>query len=1345
MATSAVVEKRFIWKFIDQVTQGVKKAKSAVEETDAAIKKVSTGVQESSTSWTKYGDTAKKSVTELTEQLQKNKEAFENYRNRAVDATKDVTRRLDLYQDKLKGIPTHRTTNFKAKIDDNQLKSFSERIKGLPPHKQILFDLKGNYLAQMQKFKKVTDDAKRSFAGLKQITLGTLIGNAALGGIYAVGNGIKAAAAAGMEFNTEQQKMNQTWLTLTGNASKGKAMVDTINEFAVKTGQSRDLVNELEQGFYHLHSSKTEADDMTKSMLNMGDAVGLTSDQMKQVEQDMVHGLATGKVTQGELNQIGMYFPMIDEAMAKHFHTSVAGMRKMAHEGKISGKDLEEVFEQLGNGKYDKAADNMMKSMWGMQRTIKSQTPALIGAFEKPFFNAQNPFYAAVSKWVLDPATQKGFENAGKTMANTFNGALTTVTNLVKAFQPLNKIIGSIVGGLAKGAWIGFAGTLKGITTAVTAVVQWLTKMLKLIPGIGKGNKILDALNKYFMLLGVAIGSVLGVITAWKTAVLATAAVHGTLKAALGGAKLAVKLFSAEGEIGSTVLKIWSGAAKVATITAKGLWGGLKLLGKGFKIAAIKTATAATKVWTATQKVAAVAARGLRKALSVLATGFKMVGKAILTAGKALLTNPFGIALVAIVAVGLAFYEAYKHIKPFRDAVNNGFKLLVSAGKKVINFFKNDWKEIALFLVNPIAGGFALAYKHSSKFRSFCHKISKDFESLGKDLKKKGKGIAKAIGDTFTGKASWERDLKKNFSKMEKEYERNAKQRANLQKKQQEQERKQWQKHWKDLQKGSSKLWQGFAKNAKNGMKNIQKEHDKWSKNFQKGWDRTWTNIGKFTDKTWQNLKKGSANGMNNMSHSISNGLNTISNVWNSIWNGLKDFFGNIWDGIKKIAQDGMNAVISVINGGIGAIDAVWSFFTGHGSGIKKLGKVHFAQGGTVHRSLSVVNDGPGDDWKELMQFPDGSFGMAQERNWTGFLPVGTRIYSGPETKQIMKMAGVDHYATGGVVGGAQHFAGGGIVRALEGWIAKIGDAVSGMDEKFRSMEDYLEAPIQRVKGVIQRAVGGDYGSIGHWGELAHGEWDKITDGMKHWVQHSITQFLYSFENKELSKDMMRAAATINKTKPSDGFFSTLWQVIMSESGGRNVVQQVHDVNSGGNEAAGILQYTPGTFAKYALPGHGNRMNPFDELLAFFNNTDWLASIGSTIIRGVRKLDWLHSGPQGGTRNNFWPMLATGGEVFGTTHAIIGDNPEHHEFVINPYAPSAGPLLAKAYEATASAQGVATTSSSTEGSKLDKVIALLSQLADLVGDIDPQIILDMDRVTNGVNKKNAKLAARVKG
>ena len=1160
-------------------------------------------------------------------------------------------------------------------------------------------------------------ESERHVHSFRDVLAGTFLGNAILNGIYAIGNGIKGLIATGYQYDKEQQTMIASWRTLTGSAAEGQKMVNMTNQLAISAQNATSMVNDLNQRFYAVTNNAEKTRELSKSVLTLQDAFHASDAAIENFSTQWAQMVGNGKASAQDMLSIQNVFPKFRQELLKYeqqIHHSknmtMADLNDMMSAGKISSNEMNTVLIRMGH-EYQDATKNFTTTIDGMTRTIKATVPVLTGALIKPFTKTESPVYAAVSRWVTDTKTRNEFNKLGQV-----------------ASQGMAKVVQAFAGGHVGTSQI--ERELDGMVIGLGQKIRTLTDIIAKNAGNIKATfSIVGSVIKIFAeAAGAAIMDVARVFRIFGSSAKNSASPLQAIANLLKGVANNKAAIQALGVVMLSVFTVnkyvafikWIKDLKEA-MTFSATIKGVKLLGSA---------------------LGSMAGAGV-KALGGLISGTKEL--TVANAALDIALSPITLWVTVIAAVGVAFYEAYKHIKPFRDAVNNGFKLLVSAGKKVINFFKNDWKEIALFLVNPIAGGFALAYKHSSKFRSFCHKISKDFESLGKDIKKKSKSIAKTIGDTFTGKASWERDLKKNFSKMMKEYQKNAKQRANLEKKQQEQERKQWQKHWKDLQKGSSKLWQGFVKNAKNGMKNIQKEHDKWSKTFQKQWNRSWEAIGKFTNRTWQNLKKSSANGMSNMHRSISNGLNNISHIWDNMWNGLKNFFSNIWDGIKQIAQDGMNAVISVINGGIGAIDAVWSFFTGHGSGIKKLGKVHFAQGGTVHRSLSVVNDGPGDDWKELMQFPDGSFGMAQERNWTGFLPVGTRIYSGPETKQIMKMAGVDHYATGGIVGGAQHFAGGGIVRALEGWIAKVGDAVSGMDEKFRSMEDYLEAPIQRVKGVIQRAVGGDYGSIGHWGELAPGEWDKITDGMKHWVQHSITQFLYSFENKELSKDMMRAAATINKTKPSDSFFSTLWQVIMSESGGRNVVQQVHDVNSGGNEAAGILQYTPGTFAKYALPGHGNRMNPFDELLAFFNNTDWLASIGSTIIRGVRKLDWLHSGPQGGTRNNFWPMLATGGEVFGTTHAIIGDNPEHHEFVINPYAPSAEPLLAKAYEATASAQGVTTTSSSTEGSKLDKVIALLSQLADLVGDIDPQIILDMDRVTNGVNKKNAKTLGMVKG
>ena len=117
-----------------------------------------------------------------------------------------------------------------------------------------------------------------------------------------------------------------------------------------------------------------------------------------------------------------------------------------------------------------------------------------------------------------------------------------------------------------------------------------------------------------------------------------------------------------------------------------------------------------------------------------------------------------------------------------------------------------------------------------------------------------------------------------------------------------------------------------------------------------------------------------------------------------------------------------------------------------------------------------------------------------------------------------------------------------------------------------------------------------------------------------------------------ISGSMVEAAARKMHVDLPDGFVKDVLRVALSETGNRNIKQQIHDVNSGGNEAQGPLQFTPKTFKALAMPGHTNLNNPYDELLAFFNNSDWKNSIGWTTIWGHRKFDWLHSGPQGHRR-----------------------------------------------------------------------------------------------------------------
>lgn len=297
----------------------------------------------------------------------------------------------------------------------------------------------------------VNKEGKETHSIFKSVLGADLISNAVMGAWSSLSSHMHEAVEAGEEYDKEQQKMGATWNTLTFSGTKSKAMVNTINDLSVKTGQAVGAVNELEQGFYHLNSNKKLSDAMTKSMLNMADAVGLNGQQINSVTQDMVNGLSRGKANAGMLNQVSQYFPMFRENLAEYeteIHhgkkVTVADLAEMAKASKISSTDIEKVFEKLGNGKYDKAASNMLQTMVGMSRTIKARVPALIGDIEQPIMNAKNPVYGAISKWISDPKTNTEFKKFGDASAkgiSTVTAAFGKGMNIKSGPQLLDKVI----------------------------------------------------------------------------------------------------------------------------------------------------------------------------------------------------------------------------------------------------------------------------------------------------------------------------------------------------------------------------------------------------------------------------------------------------------------------------------------------------------------------------------------------------------------------------------------------------------------------------------------------------------------------------------------------------------------------------------------------------------------------------------------------------------------------------------------------------------------------------------------------------------------------------------------
>ena len=134
----------------------------------------------------------------------------------------------------------------------------------------------------------------------------------------------------------------------------------------------------------------------------------------------------------------------------------------------------------------------------------------------------------------------------------------------------------------------------------------------------------------------------------------------------------------------------------------------------------------------------------------------------------------------------------------------------------------------------------------------------------------------------------------------------------------------------------------------------------------------------------------------------------------------------------------------------------------------------------------------------------------------------------------------------------------------------------------------------------------------------------------------------------------------------NDAYVEAWLRQIMSESGGNpGITQGVSDVNSGGNEAVGLVQVVPGTFAAYRdkdLPN--DRRNPLANLVAGMNwanykyGRDHLDVIGHGhgYANGTMSAErgWTMVGEEGPEM-----MWLSGGEKIAnaaTTRATLGSN-----------------------------------------------------------------------------------------
>lgn len=345
----------------------------------------------------------------------------------------------------------------------------------------------------------------------------------------------------------------------------------------------------------------------------------------------------------------------------------------------------------------------------------------------------------------------------------------------------------------------------------------------------------------------------------------------------------------------------------------------------------------------------------------------------------AMASNPIGLIAVAVATAVTALVLLYKHNKKFKAFVDGMFNAAKKAfGKifkvtkeifgKIINFFKKDWKQVLLFIANPIAGAFALIYKHNKKFKKFV-------DGIVNHVKDMAKGVAKHMSS-----------LKKD-----------------------------WGEKWGNVKKFASQTWKGIKSNASEAMIALGKDIDKHHKGINKNWFDGWENSKKFLSKKWDEIGALTQEKFGvNITKLITDALTNIGNFFKNTWDNVKKGFGEMWEGMKRLAGDGINAVIALPNAGIDGINKLISDFGGSKEAISKIPKVKFAGGTGMFSSyrnpitkptLATLNDGydsPETNNQEMVILPNGKSFLPKGRNVEYLLPAGSEVINASELAMLM-------------------------------------------------------------------------------------------------------------------------------------------------------------------------------------------------------------------------------------------------------------------------------------------------------------------------------------------------------
>ena len=1233
---------------------------------------------------------------------------------------------IDDFTTLLKRVPKKTRTEILAQAQKGEVIDYEALLNKLP--KKILTEvqLNDNASDKLRAIHKEATSAGGGFTRLKTIVAGSFLGGAALNGITMLVDGLKDVVVEGANASDAMDKFRSTMQLGGFGEDEIKKTSDQVMEYANKTVYGLDdIANTTAQ---LAANGIKDYMGLTEAAGNLNAQAGGNAETFKSVAMMLTQTAGAGKLTTENWNQLADAIPGASGVLQKAMKDAGAytgDFRDAMANGEITAQEFSDALMKLGQTDGAKKAAESTKTFEGaignLQAAVVDGMKNVIDAFGKDRITGP-------------------INGLGNIVQDTFGKITKTIEN--------NKKIIDALGGVFSGVFGAIGNTLSMFATSFKANVAGVLNNKEITQNVESFKKSFERVMEAIKPIEQAIGGLLGVITGGAFS-LAVDLVKGLAKglgltgdeADKAKGKLdfsgAARIFSTVSQALNVILNfvkpVVSALGEMAGVIAKSAFSTFadvlnavgKALGTAFdKISPLipalndtgKGASAITKhegklkavgVAIGSIGTAIVAIKGAKAIFDGVSAGITALSNATKIAtgiqgafNAVMALNPVVLIVGAVIALGVAVYEAYKHFKPFRDAVDKSWSAIKKFGSSVAKIGKQIYNGI----VDGLSGVISWIKKWA---KNIGDSIVKGFNSVMKPLSKVWDGIKKAAEIAFkaigvvilapivlvsaTIVAIW----KKVHKPLETAWNAISKTASKV---------------WNGIKKTTERIWNGIkdavVKVANAIFKPVQKAFsklgdwigDKWDsiKKFtSEKWGHVKDTVGKMSEKAkdvggkylevlkqdvgnkWDTVKsttssawskvagyvdehtsgarKKASQNFNALKDTMSSILDSISQTWKRVWSGISDYFSGIWDSIKKNARNGLNGVIDFLNGGVDGINNVVSFFGGSKKTVPRIPRL--AKGGRMSKStLALVNDEESPTYREAIFRRDGSVELPQERNVLTHLEAGDAVMPAKQTAMLL---GLPQYK-----GGFGDWLG----KAAD-WIGDVsGDIGEWLADKIDQLEDALKNPLELLMNLFKKEKNS---ATAIWHDIGEGAGKYIPKSAVDWFKNKLSEFKKKFDESGGSnppgegakrwEPYVKKALAANGLPTTDAYVQAWLRQIQSESGGNpKAVQGGYvDINTlTGDLAKGLLQTISATFNAYKFPGHGNIFNGYDNMLAAIHYAK--ARYGSDMLAVI------------GHGHGY----ANGGHIYNKQLAWIAEDGD--EFVINNRKPNADSLLASA-------------------------------------------------------------------